>query len=69
MGNVRRLVRVASEQNLDVDARRMFVKTWVNLLQTQATDGESEFQVEDLTRRYQGDFEQLQGAHTEGFEA
>ena len=67
-GNVRRLVRVASERNLDVDARRMFVKTWVNLLQIQATDGESEFQVEELTRRYQGDFEQLQGAHGEEFE-
>ena len=68
MGNVRRLVRVASDRNLDVDARRMFVKTWVSLLQIQAADGESEFHAEELTRRYQGDFEQLQGAHGEGFE-
>ena len=67
-GNVRRLVRVASERNLDVDSRRMFVKTWVNLLQIQATDGESEFQVEELTQRYQGDFEQLRRAGGEGFE-
>ena len=46
----------------------MFVKTWVNLLQIQATDGESEFQVDELTQRYQGDFEQLRRAGGEGFE-
>lgn len=67
--NIQQLVRVASERNLDVDARRMFVKTWVNLLQIQATNGEREYRDEELNQRYQGDFEQLKNARIDGFEA
>ena len=68
ISNVRRLVHVACERNLDVDARRIFVKTWVNLLQLQASDGERDFSVEELIQRYQGDFEELQRAEEDGFE-
>ena len=66
--NIRQLVRVASERHLDVDARRVFVKTWVNILQTQATNGERKYDHEELNERYQGNFEQLENAHADGFE-
>lgn len=66
--NIRQLVQVSSERHLDVDARRMFVKTWVNILQLQATNGEREYDHEEMNERYQGNFEQLANAHTGGFE-
>ena len=68
-GNAFRLAQVASERNLEVDARRVFVKTWVNVLNIQATEGEErEFRFEELTNRYQGDFESLRDAEDTEFE-
>lgn len=67
-GNVRRLAQVASERNLEVDARRVFVKTWINVLNIQAKGEEREFGTEELTNRYQGDFESLRDAEATEFE-
>ena len=57
--NARRLARVASERNLDVDARRLFVKTWVNLLDIQSSEGEREIVDDELMARYSGSFESV----------
>ena len=54
--NVRRLVDVACERNLDVDARRLFVKTWVNLLELQSQAGERSIGRDELVGRYEGVF-------------
>ncbi len=62
--NARRLARVATERNLDVDARRLFVKTWVNLLDIQLSEGEREIEDDELIARYSGSFESL-NAHEE----
>ena len=63
-GNVQQLTHIASEQNLDVDARRVFVKTWVSLLQhqIQSTEGERAIGSEELTNRYKGSFDSLKNA-------
>ena len=66
--NAFQLAQVASERNLDVDARRVFVKTWVNVLNIQAVGDEREFGTEELTNRYQGDFESLRDAEAPEFE-
>lgn len=55
--NAKRLAVTASRRNLDVDARRLYVKTWVSLLETQRTGGEREFDPEELSQRYQGAFD------------
>ena len=65
--NAFQLAQVASERNLDVDARRVFVKTWVNMLNIQIGD-ERGFGTEELTNRYQGDFESLRDAEDTEFE-
>ena len=52
--NARRLAQVASERSLDVDARRLFVKTWVNLLDIQSSEGEREIGGDELMARYSG---------------
>ena len=57
--NARRLARVASERSLDVAARRLFVKTWVNLLDIQSSEGERELGDEELMDRYSGSFESM----------
>ena len=57
--NARRLARVASERSLDVDARRLFVKTWVNLLDIQSSEGEREIEEDELMARYSGSFESV----------
>ena len=57
--NARRLARVASERNLDVDARRLFVKTWVNLLDLQSSEGEREIEDDELMARYSGSFKSV----------
>ena len=66
-GNVQRLAHIASEQNLDINARRVFVKTWVSLLQLQ-TSGEREISSEELISRYQGYFDSLKNDDLEEFE-
>lgn len=57
--NARRLAKVASERNLDVDARRLFVKTWVNLLDLQSSRGQREIEDDELKERYSGSFESV----------
>ena len=57
--NARRLAQVASERSLDVDARRLFVKTWVNLLDLQASEGEREIEDDELMERYSGSFDSV----------
>ena len=57
--NARRLAQVASERSLDVDARRLFVKTWVNLLEFQSSEGEWDVGDEQLKARYSGSFETI----------
>ena len=54
--NAGRLAQVASDRNLDVDARRLFVKTWVNLLDIQSSAGEREIGEHELMARYSGSF-------------
>ena len=66
--NARRLARVASNRSLDVMARRLYVKTWVNLLTLQQLEGEREFDDEELARRYQGSFDPLEGTESGEFE-
>ena len=65
--NARRLAQVASERTLDVDARRLFVKTWIGLLNIQSSGDEREIEDEELARRYRGSFESMD-AETEGYE-
>ena len=69
--NARRLTMVACERNLDVDARRLFIKTWVNLLEYQAHDGERSIGQDDLVDRYEGVFRRFKSdeADAEGHEA
>ena len=57
--NTRRLAHVASERSLEVDARRLFVKTWVNLLDIQSSAGEREIGDDELMARYRGSFESV----------
>jgi hypothetical protein len=57
--NAGRLARIATERNLDIDARRLFVKAWVNLLDHQARQGEKDLADEELAARYAGTFDGL----------
>ena len=57
--NARRLAVLASERSLEVDARRLFVKTWVNLLNMQSVDGERTFDDDELMARYSGSFDSV----------
>lgn len=68
--NARLLAEVACERNLDVDARRLFVKTWVNLLELQCHDGERLLERRELADRYAGAFNKVESdeAHAEGYE-
>ena len=54
-----RLAQVAANRTLDVNARRLFVKTWVNLLDLQTVRGEMEYSKSELDARYQGAFSAL----------
>ena len=65
MGNARRLAQVASERSLDIDARRLFVKTWVNLLDVQASKGEREIDDIELMERYSGSFSSMEAGDME----
>ena len=57
--NAARLAEVAARRNLEIDARRLYVKTWVGLLNLQASKGERVIGDEEMARRYQGDFDAL----------
>ena len=66
--NSRKLAKVANRQTLDVNSRRLFVKTWASLLELQFASGERAFDEDELSKRYQGDFSQVQSADKEAFE-
>jgi hypothetical protein len=55
--NLDRLATVTAERKLEVDARRLFVKTWCSLLEEQARSGEREFSAEALNDLVQGAYE------------
>jgi hypothetical protein len=57
--NVRRLAKVATDRNLDINARRLFVKAWVNVLDLQADQGERAIDEQEFIERYRGSFEGL----------
>ena len=57
--NVENLARVAAQRSLQVDARRLFVKTCVNILHLQASEGERVLSEEELASRYAGFFNSL----------
>ncbi|MBK1644812.1 hypothetical protein CKO25_09150 [Thiocapsa imhoffii] len=63
--NALRLADVAAERNLEVDARRLFVKTWVNLLNLQRNEGERAFGEAELAQRYQGFFDAVKSSDAE----
>lgn len=60
--NVTRLAEVAAERNLEVDARRLYVKSCTNILDLQVHQGEREFLEEEITMRYQGFFDGLKNS-------
>lgn len=66
--NAQRLARVASQRSLDMDARRLFVKTWVGLLDLQSGKGEREFDFDELEDRYSGSFDSLMEIETGWYE-
>ena len=67
--NARRMAKIASERSFELNARRIFIKAWVGLLDLQAVKGEQEFSGEELERRYSGAFSDLQQVDEEGDEA
>ena len=66
--NASRLARIAADRNLEVDARRLYIKTWVSLLEKQRIDGERELYEEELSLVYQGAFDSLHRAVPDEFE-
>ena len=67
-GNAKLLARVAIARNLQVDARRLFVKTWVNILDMQAREGDRLLPEEELASRYAGILDNLEVADAAGHE-
>ena len=57
--NAKRLAATASSRNLDVDARRLYVKTWASVLELQRLHGERTLDSEELSQRYQGTFDEV----------
>lgn len=57
--NINKLAKVASQASLEIDARRLFVKTCVSILDLQIHQGEREFSEDELRDRYRGFFENL----------
>ena len=58
--NVSLLARVAASRNLQIDARRLFVKACVNILDAQTKMPEKRYSEDELSDRYQGFFEMLE---------
>jgi len=67
-GNIKRLAKVADEWDLDVNARRLFVKACVNILEHQVMSGEREYPESELRDRYRGSFDQIKNTEPEDFE-
>ena len=63
--NLRRLVEVASAFHLGIVNVRVFVRTWANLLQHQADQGERTYDPDELESLYEGSTGFVEG---EGFE-
>lgn len=66
--NAENLAQVAAERNLDVDARRLYVKTWVSLLEEQSEKEQRRFENQELSERYQGAFDSLRASGSDDFE-
>lgn len=66
--NSRCLAKVASQMSLDINARRLYVKTWASLLLLQSSTGEQSFGEDELRRRYLGDFQNIQAEDQATFE-
>ena len=68
LGNAENLARVAAERDFAVSARRMYVKTWVGILENQASGEERVFSDDELGDLYQGSFESLREREREEYE-
>ncbi len=66
--NAENLAQVAADRNLDVDARRLYVKTWVSLLEEQSEKEQRRFENQELSERYQGAFDSLRASESDDFE-
>jgi len=66
--NIQALAKVASQISLEIDARRLFVKTCVNILDIQVHQGEREYPEDELRGRYRGYFDQLRRLEEQEFE-
>jgi hypothetical protein len=52
--NLRNLAELTATRRLEVNARRLFVKTWCSLLEEQARNGQSEKSKTELTNMIEG---------------
>lgn len=66
--NILRLATVAANTDLDVNARRLFVKACVNILDQQMSLGERECSESELRDRYRGSFDFIKSSEPEEFE-
>lgn len=66
--NIETLTRVAAERNLEIDARRLFVKSWINILDIQTKQGERIFSEDELSHRYAGFFQGLKESEKQEYE-
>jgi hypothetical protein len=57
--NLQRLAKIAIEYSLEISARRIFVRSWVNILDLQHHRGERVLTEDELRSRYRGDFDAL----------
>jgi len=66
--NSRRLAKVAARMNLDVDARRLYVKACAGLLRLQLSQGTRLVPEDELIQRYRGEFDQMRMTEHKEFE-
>jgi hypothetical protein len=66
--NSRRLAKVAARMNLDVDARRLYVKACAGLLRLQLSQGSRLVPEDELMQRYRGEFDQMRMTEHKEFE-
>ncbi|MGC8908511.1 MAG: BREX system ATP-binding domain-containing protein [Desulfomonilaceae bacterium] len=67
-GNIERLAAVADERDLDINARRLFVKACVTILDQQVSNGERVYSEAELRERYRGSFDHIKDNDPEDFE-
>jgi hypothetical protein len=63
--NLRNLAELTATRRLEVNARRLFVKTWCSLLEEQARNGESEKSETELTNLIEGAYSGFRKAEEE----